>query len=99
MKSVADTTSDAVHRMEKFISAFLQGHAEMADVQEKALEVTTNNVQTRMSDLASLVGEAHEGTKELKATLQLLVPVVLDLSTRQAALEDVRHSFEFRECC
>jgi hypothetical protein len=89
MKSVADTTGDAVYRMEKFISTFLQGHAQMADEQEKALEVTTSKVQSRMVDLADLVGEAHEGTMELKATLQLLVPVVLDLSSRQAALEDV----------
>lgn len=93
MKSVADTTSDAVHRMEKFISTFLQGHAEMANEQEKALEVTTNKVQSRMTELADLIGEANEGTMELKATLQLLVPMVLDLSTRQEALEDVRVSF------
>jgi hypothetical protein len=90
MESVADTTGDAVYRVEKFISTFLQGHAQMAGEQEKALEVTTNKVQSRMADLANLVGEAHEGTMVLKATLQLLVPVVLDLSSRQAALEDVR---------
>jgi hypothetical protein len=92
MKSVADTTRDAAHRMEKFISTFLQGHAQMADEQEKTLEVTMNNFQSRMTEFADLVGEAHEGTMELKATLQLLVPVVLDLSTRQAALEDVGSS-------
>jgi hypothetical protein len=92
MKSVADTTSDAAHRMEKFISTFLQGHAQMANEQDKALGVTTNKVQLRMGDLADLVGEAHAGTMELKATLQLLVPMVLDLSIRQAAMEDVSPS-------
>ena len=92
MKSVADTTSDAAHRMEKFISTFLQGHAQMADEQEKALGLTTNRVQLRMTDLAVLVGEAHAGTTELKATLQLLVPMVLDISSRQAAMEDVSSS-------
>lgn len=90
MKSVADTSNDAAHRMEKIISTFLQGHAQMADEQEKALEVTTNKVQSRMKALADLVGETHEGTMELKATLQHLIPVVLDLSARQAAMEDVR---------
>ena len=93
MKSVADTTGDAVHRMEKFISTFLQGHAQMADEQEKALAVSTNKVQSRMSNLADLIEEAHEGTMELKATLQLLVPVVVNLSSRQAALEEVSSSF------
>lgn len=96
MKAVADTTGDAVYRMEKFVSTFLQGHAQMANEQEKALEVTTSKVQSRMSDLAGLVGEAHDGTMELRATLQLIVPVVLDLSTRQAALEDVSSSFTLR---
>jgi hypothetical protein len=90
MKSVADTSNDAAHRMEKIISTFLQGHAQMADEQEKALEVTTNKVQSRMKALADLVGETYEGTMELKATLQHLIPVVLDLSARQAAMEDVR---------
>ncbi|KAE9380530.1 hypothetical protein N431DRAFT_325106 [Stipitochalara longipes BDJ] len=88
MKSVADTTSDAALRMEKFISTFLQGHAQMANEQEKALGVTTNKVQLSMADLSDLVGEAHAGTMELKATLQLLVPMVLDISSRQAAIED-----------
>ncbi len=98
MKLVTDTTGDAVHRMERFISTFLQGHAQMADEQEKALQVTTNKVQSRMMDLADLVGEAHEGTMELKATLQLLVPVVIDLCSRQAALEDVSPSFYIVAC-
>jgi hypothetical protein len=94
MKLVVDTTGDAVYRMEKFISTFLQGHAQMADEQEKALAVSTNKVQSRMSNLANLVEEAHEGTMELKATLQLLIPVVVDLSSRQAALENVSSSFQ-----
>ncbi len=98
MKSVADTTGDAVHRMEKFISTFLQGHAQMADDQEKALQVSTTKVQSRMSNLADLIEEAHEGTMELKATLQRLVPVVVNLSSRQAALEDVSSSFYIIAC-
>jgi hypothetical protein len=82
--------------MEKFISTFLQGHAHMANEQEKALEVATNKVQSRMNALVNLLKEAHEGTMELKATLQLLVPVVLDLSARQVAMEDVR---PLSHCC
>lgn len=69
MKSVADTTGNAVQMMEKFISAFLQGHVEMADEQEKALAVTTNKVQSYMMNLAELVGESTEGLLELKAAI------------------------------
>jgi hypothetical protein len=79
--------------MEKFIKTFLQGHAEMADEQEKALAETTNKVQLQINSLTDLVGEAKEDTVELKAILQILFPMVVDLHSRQAALEDVRPSF------
>jgi hypothetical protein len=69
MKSVADTTGNAVQMMEKFISAFLQGHVEMADEQEKALAVTTNKVQSHMMNLAKLVGESTKSLLELKAAI------------------------------
>lgn len=77
-------------RLEKFIVTFLRGHADMANEQEKALAVATTTVQTQMADLAGLVGETYQSTMELRAALQVLVPVVADISTRQAALEDVR---------
>jgi hypothetical protein len=62
-----------------------------------------------MMNLADLIGESHEGALELKAAIvsrtihpslftshhqqQLLVPMVIDLSSRQTALEDVRRCF------
>jgi len=48
-----------------------------------------------MTDLAGLVAEAYQGTMELKAALQVLVPVVVDISSRQDALENVRPCLTF----
>jgi len=95
IKSIVETSGDAVDRLEKFIIAFLKGHADMADEQEKALAVATTTVQTQMTDLAGLVAEAYQGTMELKAALQVLVPVVVDISSRQDALENVRPCLPF----
>lgn len=66
MKSVVESTDDAMQMVAKLMGTLLQGHAEMAAEQSNSLAVTTDKFQTRMTDLADTVGSTQEDAVELK---------------------------------
>lgn len=85
----------------------LQGNAEMAAEQEKALTTATNSFQRRVGEVNSVISETEASVLVIQDALvssfniyrepvsdlpqQQLVPMVIALHERQNTLEEVRY--------
>jgi len=69
MKSILGTSNDAMRVMSTFVQTMVQGNAEMAAEQQGALEVVTDQFQTRMGDVNALAAETKLGLLVMRSTL------------------------------
>lgn len=90
MKSILNSSNDAMRTMRAFLHSMVQGNAKMAAEQEQAMVISTGKFETRIGSINEMVGETETTVKLMKDTLEQLIPVVISLHERQDALDQVR---------
>jgi hypothetical protein len=69
MKSILNSSNDAMRVMSTFVQTMVQGNAQIAAEHEVALEVATNRFQTRMGGIHAMAEETEIAFAAMRSTL------------------------------